>query len=349
MKKKILHILNSSSFSGAEKVVLSIIKNLEDEFDFAYMSLSGEIGKILDEHRVRSFLVSRLSVQQIQRVIKKFQPDMIHAHDFTAGILAAATLTKVPIINHLHNNSPWLQKKGLYSWAYLGTSCRYKQILTVSDAVMDDYVFGNLLKSKCKVVANPVDIESVRKKSGEATLCNPSDVVFFGRLTQAKNPRLFLDIMKLLVEKNDSITGIMIGDGELRSEIEDRIHTLKLDAYVRLYGFQENPFGLIKNTKVVCMPSLWEGFGLTAVESLALGKPVVAARVGGLVNIVDEKCGDFCESAQDYADIIYRYLTSEELLYQKSLGAEKKAEVLDNTHEYMQMMKSVYLRVSDEK
>ena len=46
----------------------------------------------------------------LKKAIEKIQPDIIHAHDFTAGILAASLINRIPIINHLHNNSPWLKK-----------------------------------------------------------------------------------------------------------------------------------------------------------------------------------------------------------------------------------------------
>lgn len=346
-KKTILHILNSNSFSGAENVVLSIICNLRNDYDFVYMSRDGSIRKILEQYQIKHCLVSKLSVGEIKDAVKKYQPDVIHAHDFTAGILSAATFTKIPIISHIHNNSPWLQSYGVYSFLYLASTVRYRDILTVSDSVMNEYVFGKYLKKKTSVVANPVDMNSVRERAAAAELCDESDVAFFGRLTEAKNPMLFLDIMNLLVQMDSTITCAMIGDGDMRKQVEDRIKELHLMDHVRMYGFQENPFGLIKNTRVVCMPSLWEGFGLTAVESMALAKPVVAAKVGGLVDIVNETCGNFCEQAKDYADTIYRYLTEEELLKKKSMGAIKRAEELDNLNDYIQEIKTIYLKMGN--
>lgn len=76
-----------------------------------------------------------------------------------------------------------------------------------------------------------------------------------------------------------------------RDKYGARIEELGLVHVIRLYGFQKNPYIYLKQAKVMCMPSKWEGFGLAAVEALALGKPVIAAPVGGLNDIINDNCG----------------------------------------------------------
>lgn len=346
---KILHILNSNAYSGAENVAISIIEALRENMEFIYMSPCGTIQEVLKERNIEYFSVPKLNVANIKKAIQYYQPDVIHAHDFTAGTLTALTGTGIPIVSHLHNNPPWIKKKGLKSRLYFFAAQKVKCILTVSAAVMGEYVYGDKFHAITKVIGNPVCVEEIRKKSLIAELQDSSDIAFFGRLSDPKNPLLFLNIINMIKKSYPSIQAVMIGDGELRKNVEDRIRQLQLQDNVKLYGFVKNPYGLVNHTKVVCMPSVWEGYGLTAVESLALGKPVVAAPVGGLVGIVDEGCGAFCNCAEDYAKVIVELLNGEKLYGQKSLNASRKAETLDNYQAYMNEIREIYEGEYDRK
>ena len=86
---KVLHILNSNKYSGAENVVITIIKNMPQNFECCYLSCSGPIEKTLLENGIRFKLVDKLSINAIKRVVKEFSPDIIHAHDFKASVLAS--------------------------------------------------------------------------------------------------------------------------------------------------------------------------------------------------------------------------------------------------------------------
>lgn len=353
-KKVILHILNSNAYSGAENVALSIIKGEKEKYRCIYMSPKGSIKDTLDERGIECELVDKLSPGNVKKAVKKYSPDLIHAHDFMASVKSVAAFVRIPVISHLHNNAPWLRKKCIKSYVYLLASKRIKKILTVSDSIMDEYVFGNRLKKKTEVIGNPVDSAyivnlSKREVTVQGTKYQDmqhqeqeSDVAFFGRLSDAKNPEMFVEVVNKLREKKKDISAVMIGDGELRKEIEERIQRYGLGENIKLYGFLNNPYCVVSHTKVVCMPSKWEGFGLTAFESLALGKPVIASKVGGIVDIVDDECGGFCDSAESFSETIYGLLADERVYLYKSCKAVEKSKKLDNVEQYLRKIESVY-------
>ncbi len=345
LKKKVLHILNTGSYSGAENVVITIIKNTKNDVDSVYLSLDGSIRDILQENDIAFYPVSKLSVVNIKKAIRDLRPDIIHAHDFTAGIIAALSAGRIPIINHLHNNSPWIKKLGVRSIAY-GVSClRYQKILTVSSSVMDEYIFGSFFESKSQVVGNPIDIDAIRMKlqEGEADSIPCADIQYLGRLTQQKNPLFFLEIIAELKKGIPSLAVSMVGEGEMRPQIEKKIADLDLQKTVTLYGFQSNPYLYLAKSKVLCMPSLWEGFGLVAVEALAFGKPVIASPVGGLPGIVNDACGSLCESKEEFVEVLKQYLSDEPFLEKKSEGALLRAECLDNIKDYINQLLALYV------
>lgn len=342
---KVLHVLNTGKYSGAENVVITLIHALDGEVECAYTSPNGPIGEILQEKNITFFPMPTTAVntKELKKIILQYKPDIIHTHDYNAGIRACFTGTKIPIINHLHNNSPWLQKICLKSLVYFASCLKYQQIFTVSESVMEEFVFGNLLVKKSMVVGNPMDISKILNQSDDAVLKESSDIIFLGRLSKQKNPSFFLDIIAEVVKNHKDLRVAMVGSGELYEEVKAKIAELNLTKQVKLYGFQKNPYGLLKSSKIMCMPSEWEGFGLAAVEGLALGKPVVTSPVGGLKKIVNERCGKLCENKEEYLTEIEKLLTDSSYYISKSDEAKKHAMEYDNMIDYAQKIKKVYV------
>ena len=346
MSKTVLHVLNTGSYSGAENVAITIIESFRkfgfDDFDFVYVSLEGSIKDVLNEKNIRFEPVKNMSLREVRRVIRKYCPDIIHAHDFTASIMCAVVSGKIPVISHIHNNSPWIKKYCVNSFVY-GLSClKYKYILGVSNSVFDEYVFGKYIQNKAMVIGNPVDINKIREKADVAEDKSSYDVVFLGRLAEPKNPLGFVDIIEKVSERIPDITAVMIGSGELESEVSNRICVKKLNKNITIKGFMSNPYGILKASKILCMPSKWEGYGLAAIEALALGKPVVTSPVGGLMEIVNSSCGDLCEDNKTFVDSIISYIYNNEIYEKKSFSANKRAEELDNIQFYIKKIGKIY-------
>ena len=92
------------------------------------------------------------------------------------------------------------------------------------------------------------------------------------------------------------------------------------------------------------MPSKWEGFGLVALEAMALGKPVVASDVGGLHEIVTESCGHHADKIEDYAEYILRLLADKNLYKKVSCRARQRAEEYSNIDVYMERLRRIYMK-----
>lgn len=341
-RRKVLHILNTGSYSGAENVVISIISNMSENVDSVYLSKEGSIREILEDRNISFYPVNKLAIKELKKAVEEIKPDIIHAHDFTAGIMSAISIWKVPIINHLHNNSPWIKSVGVKSIVYAISTLRYARILSVSESVMNEFVFSAICKHKSKVVGNPIDVKKIKNSIKNKNVCEPYDIAFLGRFSVEKNPIFFLEIIYELKKIIPNIKAKMIGDGELRKQIENKIDKLALKENVELLGFQSNPYEYLYQAKILCMPSLWEGFGLAAVEAFALGKPVVASPVGGLVNIVNDSCGRLCETRDAYVEEITRLLKDEIYYRAKSIKSFDKSRALDNTSSYLNAIYDAY-------
>lgn len=350
-KRTVLYILNTGTYSGAENVVITMINVMKDDVDAVYLSLEGKIRDVLIENNIKFYAVNKLSVSAIKKAVSEIQPDIIHANDFTAGILSTIAVRNIPIINHLHNNSPWIKNYGIYSFIYAFSCKKYCKILTVSNSIMDEYVFGSKFQNKTEIVGNPINLDVIRRKS-DMQLSDwddrklLTDVVFLGRLDPQKNILFFLDIINQLKKKIPTLKISIIGDGELRKDVENKITELCLDNNVTMLGFQNNPFPILKQAKAMCMPSLWEGFGLAAVEALSLGVPVVASPVGGLKEIINDDCGKLCADLDEYVAELYMLIEDKNYHCNKSNAARKRAEEYNNYKAYAEKILKIYDEIS---
>lgn len=342
---RIIHILSSNKFSGAERVAIQIIQYLERKgMDVWYISVQGKIEEQLKKEKINYYLFEKMNLAGIKNVVKKLKPDIIHAHDYRASILCAFS-TNLPVLSHLHNNSPWIKKYGLYSWMYALSSTRYKKILLVSDAILKEYVFAKQIMKKSKVIRNPIQIGEILEKGKESVVEEEYDIIFVGRLTPQKNPILLLEVVYEVKKYDPGIRLCIVGTGELLEKSKETCKKLGLEKNVVWKGFLENPFPYMVRSKIFLLPSSWEGFGLAAVEALVLGKPVVCRNVGGLNSIVNEKCGFLCEGKEELVEACKKLLEDGDLYKRMAAKALLRAEEMDNYENYMEGLWKIYQEI----
>ena len=147
-KIKVLHMLCSSRFSGAENVACQIIKMFKDnqDYEFAYASPDGQIKEALAERGIRFLPMRQCSFLEYRRVIKDFNPDIIHAHDMKATVLAAACCGTIPLISHVHNNNFDSRKLSLKTILYRLTCKKVVHAFWVSMSSYYGYYYHDKFK-----------------------------------------------------------------------------------------------------------------------------------------------------------------------------------------------------------
>lgn len=106
---RVLHLLKSTKYSGAENVVLTIM-SLFPEAEMIYASPDGPIRKVVEARGLKFYPLENTSVGAVRRAIRDLKPDLIHAHDFSMATCAAWAAGKTPVVAHFHNNPLWLKK-----------------------------------------------------------------------------------------------------------------------------------------------------------------------------------------------------------------------------------------------
>lgn len=346
---KIAHIVNSNSYSGLEKVVATIMEQTSKHYDMIYVTKEGPIIEILKEKNLPYYIIKSVSRKEIKKFIKDWKPDIIHAHDHTASIICSLVKGKIPLIEHIHNNSLWLKKICLKSFAFLFASLKADKVLIVSDSIKKEYIFANIIKKKIIKVSNPVSYKEVVEQAENVKIEDKEyDICCVGRLVEQKAPEKFVEIIQKLTLEEQKIKAIWVGTGELYAEIQNLIKEKHLDKNIELVGYQKNPYIWMKKSKIFILASKFEGYGLVAFEALALGLPAVVSSVGGLPEVVDNKCGKLCNTEEDFITETLKLLQDEKYYNNKSVDAIKRAKSLDNIPTYIKKIEKIYLDLKED-
>jgi len=327
----ILNVLSSNKYSGAENVVCQIAGLFGEKHQFFYSSPNGPIEESLKDKNVTFVGMEKLSLSQLRKVIKKVKPDIIHAHDIKASFFVSLTHKKIPYICHLHNNAQENRKLSVKSFLFKLACKKAKKVIFVSNSSFNDFYFKKKIERKSVILKNVISADELEKKVKQDKKHYKNDVIFLGRLTMPKNPLLLLEILKLAVEKNSSFKCSIIGDGELRGQCEDFIKANKLSKNIKLYGFLSNPYKILKDSKVMLMSSLYEGTPMCALESIALGVPIVSTPTDGLLDLIKTgKTGYIYENKDEAVKFLFKIIKNPEkykkscLTYSKRINNLKK-------------------------
>ena len=344
---KILHILSSQIFSGAENVVCQIIgmfKNDED-IEMAYCSPEGGIRVALEQRGIKYIPIEQMSVSELERAIEVYQPDIIHAHDMRAGFFAARACKNIPLISHIHNNAFDSRGISLKSIAYLYAAKKAKNIIWVSDSAYNGYKFHSHFKDKSVVLYNVLDSEEMRKRMAADTKSYDFDIIFIGRMTFPKHIQRLLAILRIACDKKPDIKIGIVGNGEEEQEIKALCTSLKLDDNVTFMGFQSNPSKMLHDSKIMVMTSRWEGTPMVALEAIALGVPIVSTPTDGLKYLVKNGVNGFLsDDNEEYADILIKVLTDDELREKLRQGQLARSEEVNNVEKYKATLRSLYTK-----
>lgn len=284
-KKRILHLLASSKFSGAESVACTLIGGVNDKYDVAYCSPVGTIGNVLREKGIEYCPIDKLSYKEISRTIAKWKPDIIHAHDFRASILASFFAKKAKIISHIHQSPAWSSKTTVRSLVYRLRMGKFMSIVVVTDNMRNNSIFRGVASKKLIVIHNLVNKDSIIEKSKDGLDGSSYNIAFCGRLENVKQPLEFLDIIYKIKKIQANVRVIMIGDGSLRKDCELYIKENCLQDNVRIVGFQDNPYQYIRNSKFLFITSTDEGFGLVAAEADILDTVVLSFELKAIAEL----------------------------------------------------------------
>ena len=250
----------------------------------------------------------------LRRIIKQLKPDIVYAHSSKAG--AFARIADLGLNNKvIYNPHGWAfnmqqsaKKKEMYKWVEKISAHFCDKIVCISDAEKESALREKICKSsKLQVIYNGIDLEEIEKTTpmSRDQLGIPKDafvVGMVGRLSKQKAPDTFVKAAKLIKEKIPNAFFLMVGDGELRDQVESLINQYDLGSSFLITGWVDNPTAYMKIMDVGMLLSRWEGFGLVLPEYMACGVPIVATNVDAIPNIIRDGVNGMLVDKDDYDD-----------------------------------------------
>ena len=304
--KKIGYVLFTDRFSGAEKITIEIIKELEYQYDCTYICKAGEIEDTLKKKNIKYKTFK--TKKELVNIIKGGEFDIIHANDYQASILSS--IVHKNVISHIHHNKLEMTKINKLSIIYMLASFRIKKILCVSNSVKEEMFFKKILRKKTSVNYNWLNKEERFWYEKEE---RNIDILFVGRFKEDKNPVLFVDTIEDLIKigyKNLKV--VMIGRGELKESISKYIYDKGLEGNIIIKDFTDEPHKYMKKSKIFFLPSKIEGFGLVFLEAIVNGALPVATPVGGIKEIFEGREDYLCTEKDEFVEKINDLLKNED-------------------------------------
>lgn len=230
---------------------------------------------------------------RLSRVLKQLRPDVVHAHDPKAVAMAATALSIAA-----PRPRPTLVASRRIEYPLAGNSFskwKYGQVdgfLAISRAVRDRLVDDRIPAGKVTIVHEGVDVERiVRLPHGNlhAALYLPTHAPIVGNvgaLVAQKGHHTLVEAAALVVRQVSDVRFVILGDGELRPQLEKQIRNLHLERHVFLAGFRPDVLELLKDVDVFALSSTHEGMCTSLVDAMAARKASVATAVGGVPEVI---------------------------------------------------------------
>ena len=332
--QRVVHVVLSLDPGGLERLVIDLVREgrmLGQLASVACLERPGLLAPELEALRVPVFCVEKrpgLRPEVIGRLRKLFEilrPDVVHTHQIGALCYAgpAARRAGVPVVVHTEHGKNYASRRRT---RWLGRLAgRYAQrFFCVSRDIAEELRACRVVPSaKIDVAPNGIDVARFQTASAGADarreLGIPADaplVGTVGRLTEIKRHDVLIRAFARLKSRLPGAHLLLVGDGPRREALERLAAELLPADCFHFAGYQAAPERFLQAMNVMALTSRSEGMPLAVLEAWAAGVPVVASRVGGVPELIDdERTGLLVEfgEIEELAESLERLLTDRTL------------------------------------
>lgn len=290
---RILHIVTYMGRGGLETMIMNYYRNIdrnrvqfdflvhrdfEADYDKEIIQLGGRIYRLPPLNPLSKEYLSKLD--NFFKEHKEYR--IVHSHlDCMSAIpLKYAKLNGVPVrIAHAHSSNQTKDLKYPLKLFYKTKISKYANNLFACSNDAGRWMFGK--SADFTVLNNAIDTEkylfnnnTAQKVRKELNIKNDSLVIgHVGRFENPKNHIFIIDIFAELLKNNSNSVLLLVGEGSLRKTIEDKVNSLGIKNNVIFAGLRTDVNELLQAMNVFLFPSLFEGFGIVALEAQASGLP----------------------------------------------------------------------------
>jgi glycosyltransferase involved in cell wall biosynthesis len=314
-------LAGSSAYGGGERYLELLFDRL-DRTRYRAMLICPEPGPFIGRMKERGVethlvhlapLFNPLALWRLTRLLRRERVTILQTHGARANFYGriAGRLAGVPvIISTVHNSLKDYEVSLLTRWFYL-TALRLTvplvhRIICVSNSSRRDQIDEcPAVAARSQTVYNGVDPSAFpsqpnhQKVRGELGIVSGPVLVMIARLAEAKGHRFLLQALPNLIKAWPNLRCVFVGDGELREHLQRLAVELAVERSCCFLGVREDIADILAAADVVVLPSLSEGFPFVLLEALAMGCPVVASRVNGIPELIEDHKTGFLVPARD--------------------------------------------------
>ena len=239
----------------------------------------------------------------IWRIIKKYNPLIVHTHSSKAGLLGrlAAKLAGVPIIVHSPHGHVFVGyfgpvKTKIFIILERLVSRIPDKMIALTHREKEDHIRLRIgSEDKFVIIHSGVELNKFKDMPLNETqnfkrkLGLPENALIIGtsgRLEPVKGPEFLIKAASSIISQYPNTFFLFAGDGSLSQDLKKKALDLGIEKNIVFLGWREDVAKIISIFDVFCLPSLNEGMGRVLVEAMALGKPIVASNAGGIPDLV---------------------------------------------------------------
>ena len=323
MKINLLHVTYDMHIGGTEQVIKNLVEATDRSlFNTSILCIESPIGPFGEMLSDQGFHIDSLSRKQgfdvklifeIRKYIISNNIDILHCHQYTPWVygVLASILTGVKVIFTEHgrfypDRSSW-KRRYINPLLVLLTS----HITAISKATKQALVdFEFIPDSKIDVVYNGIaelDTKLSETQQFRTQLKIPDNHLILGtisRLDPIKNHQLLISSFARILKNHPKSTLLIVGDGELRSDLENLVSHLGIENNVIFTGFQSRPVAYLDLMDIFLLPSLSEGTAMTLLEAMCLSKACIVTDVGGNPEIIEDKVNGLVVPSNDEDSLV---------------------------------------------
>jgi glycosyltransferase involved in cell wall biosynthesis len=291
---------------GAEKIALKVMGELVDRIRFvvlAFDDLDPALGTTADQFRritpyvymIPDFLNTKLNGSFMEYLIARFDPLTIYIANGAPWIYDTLSTLKhshpsIRIVDQVYDSEVgWINRYDAalitYLDGHIGSNPKICQAYIEKGARPEQVYY--IENGTDPAELNPGDYDDVRMKNLKVKLglpLNTKVVTFASRLNPQKRPLDFIELARRF-SSDTGVTFLMVGDGPLAQTVEEQVQKIGLKNIVR-HPFYQPISDILATSDVLVLPSEFEGMPMIVIETLTMGKPVVATDVGNVREII---------------------------------------------------------------
>lgn len=364
-KMRVMIIASGDLWAGAEVMVFQLVSGLKEyaavELCVVLLNrarLAGELEKLgVTVHVVDEAQHSFLSIARtIRQLVTSFAPDILHSHRYKENMLAwmgAWGLKRCRLVATQHGMTERTTKrqtiKGrLRTGFFFRLLARWFDCTVLVSAEMRQALVGchGFSDDSTVVIHNGMGLPPAARNHSSLRIVVGSA----GRLFPVKDYGLLLDIARVVIGESDQVDFVLAGEGPERAKLENKVKKYCLpENRFRLLGHQENMQGFYQGLDVYINTSVHEGIPMSVLEAMAHSVVVVAPKVGGFPEIVEDGVSGFLVAGRDPQSFARCVLDLLDPIRRDTMGSASRARIVASfsreamTRQYYQL----YIRLVD--